>query len=65
MFRLHLYQRYLMRETLAAVFLVLAAFLALFSFFDLINELRSVGRGGYQFGHAVICRGTESAGHDV
>ena len=54
MFRLRLYQRYLMRETFAAVFLVLAAFLALFSFFDLINELRSVGKGGYQLGHAVV-----------
>ena len=54
MFRLRLYQRYLMRETFAAIFLVLAAFIALFSFFDLINELRSVGKGGYQFGHAVI-----------
>ncbi len=53
MFRLDLYQRYLMRETLAAVFLVLAAFLALFSFFDLINELRSVGKSGYQFGTCI------------
>ena len=54
MFRLRLYQRYLMRETLGAIFLVLVAFLALFSFFDLINELRSVGKGGYQLGHAVV-----------
>lgn len=54
MFRLRLYQRYLMRETLGAVFLVLVAFLALFSFFDLINELRSVGKGGYQLGHALL-----------
>lgn len=54
MFRLNLYQRYLMRETLAAVVLVLAAFLALFSFFDLINELRSVGKNAYQLGHAVV-----------
>jgi lipopolysaccharide export system permease protein len=54
MFRLSLYQRYLMRETLAAVFLVLAAFLALFSLFDLINELRSVGKNGYQLGHAIL-----------
>ena len=53
MFSLRLYQRYLMRETLAAIFLVLVAFLALFSFFDLINELRSVGKNGYQLGHAV------------
>ena len=29
MFRLRLYQRYLMRETLGAIFLVLVAFLAL------------------------------------
>ena len=52
--RLMLYQRYLMRESFAAIFLVLAAFLALFSFFDLINELRSIGKGSYQFGHALI-----------
>jgi lipopolysaccharide export system permease protein len=52
--RLKLYERYLMRESFAAIALVLAAFLALFSFFDLINELKSIGRGGYQFIHAVI-----------
>lgn len=49
-----LFQRYLMREAFAAILLVLAAFIALFSFFDLINELRSVGKGGYQYGHAII-----------
>lgn len=54
MFRLSLYQRYLMRETFGSVFLVLAAFLALFSFFDLINELGNVGRGGYQLIHALL-----------
>lgn len=54
MFKLQLYQRYLMRETLAAVLLVLVAFLALFAFFDLINELRSVGNNGYQLQHALI-----------
>lgn len=52
--RLMLYQRYLMRETFAAVLLVLAAFIALFSFFDLINEVRHVGTAGYQFGHALL-----------
>lgn len=51
---LKLYQRYLMRESFAAIGLVLAAFLALFSFFDLINELRSIGKGAYEFGHAII-----------
>ena len=47
MLRLNLYQRYLIRETFAAVFLVLAAFLALFAFFNFIDELRSVGKAGY------------------
>ena len=54
MFRLRLYQRYLMRESFAAIFLVLVAFLALFSFFDLINELRNVGKNGYRLGHALM-----------
>lgn len=54
MFRLNLYQRYVMRETFAAVFLVLLAFLVLFSFFDLINELRNVGSKNYQLGHAIL-----------
>jgi len=52
--RLAIYQRYLMREALAAIVLVLLAFLALFSFFDLLNEVRSVGKDGYQFSHALI-----------
>lgn len=54
MIRLKLYQRYLLREVLAAVFLVLAAFLALFSFFDFIDELRDIGRGDYGVGHALL-----------
>lgn len=62
MFRLALYQRYLMRETFAAVFLVLAAFLALFSFFDFINELRQVGKNGYQLGHAALFVGLSLPG---
>ncbi|MGE5470703.1 MAG: LPS export ABC transporter permease LptG [Bacteroidota bacterium] len=62
MFHLRLYQRYLMRETFAAIFLVLAAFLALFAFFDLINELRSVGNNGYQLQHALIFVGLSLPG---
>lgn len=54
MFRLKLYQRYLMRETFAAVALVLVAFLVIYSFFDLINELRDVGKNGYQLWHATV-----------
>ena len=53
-FRLKLYQRYLMRETFAAVALVLVAFLVIFSFFELINELRDVGKHGQQMWHAIV-----------
>ena len=53
-FRLKLYQRYLMRETFAAVALVLVAFLVIFSFFELINELRDIGKQGQQMWHAAV-----------
>lgn len=48
-----LYKRYIAKEVAAAVLLVLVAFLALFSFFDLIGELRDVGKGGYKLQHAL------------
>jgi len=40
-------ERYLAREVRAAVAFVLSGFLALFAFFDLINELRDLGTGDY------------------
>jgi len=48
------YIRYLAREIYAAVFLVLLAFLGLFAFFDLVNELDDVGKNGYQLHHAAL-----------
>lgn len=50
---MRLFKRYLAKEISAAILLVLVAFLALFSFFDLIGELRDVGKGGYLFQHAL------------
>lgn len=47
------YKRYLVREVSAAILLVLVAFVALFSFFDLINELREVGKGDYRLQHVL------------
>lgn len=47
-------QRYFISEILKSVLFVLAAFLALFTFLDLINELQSVGRGNYRLQHAFI-----------
>ncbi len=46
------YERYLSREIYVATSLVLASFLMLFAFFDLIHELESVGQGSYQLAHA-------------
>lgn len=47
-------QRYFSAEIIRSVLFVLAAFLALFAFFDLIGELQAVGRGGYQLQHAFL-----------
>jgi lipopolysaccharide export system permease protein len=47
-------QRYFTREIVRSVAFVLIAFLALFAFFDLINELQSVGQGGYHLQHAFM-----------
>ncbi len=45
--------RYLGREIVSSILFVLAGFLALFAFFDFINELEDVGRGGYKLQHAI------------
>ncbi|SFB18836.1 lipopolysaccharide export system permease protein [Collimonas sp. OK607] len=47
-------QRYFTSEIVRSVLFTLAAFLALFAFFDLMNELPSVGRGGYKLQHAFL-----------
>lgn len=48
-------RRYLGREILAATALILLAFLLLFAFFDLIQELDDIGRAaGYSLKHALI-----------
>jgi len=46
--------RYLAREIYGATALVLLAFLGLFAFFDFINELEDVGKGGYQLYDAAV-----------
>ncbi|HWA39942.1 MAG TPA: LPS export ABC transporter permease LptG [Burkholderiales bacterium] len=40
-------ERYFARQIYGAVLFVLAGFIALFAFFDLINELRDLGKGTY------------------
>ncbi len=46
--------RYLGREIYRATAFVFLAFLALFVFFDLINELDDVGKGRYRLAHAFL-----------
>lgn len=48
------HERYMAREIYASTALVLVAFLMLFSFFDLIHEFESIGKGNYQVQHAVL-----------
>ena len=53
-----IYRRYLAREVSGAILLVLAGFLALFGFFDMIGEVKSVSDGGYQWYHALMFVGS-------
>lgn len=46
--------RYLAREILLSTALVLTAFLGLFAFFDVVNELEDIGKQGYELHHALI-----------
>jgi lipopolysaccharide export system permease protein len=44
-------RRYLAREIMLATALVMAALLMLFAFFDLVEEIKDLGRGTYQMRH--------------
>jgi lipopolysaccharide export system permease protein len=47
-----IHEKYLARELLAAILLVLVALVALYGFFDLIESLKDVGKGEYAARHA-------------
>jgi len=47
-------RRYFSSEIYQAVLFVLIAFLALFAFFDMMGEVRYIGRGAYQLEHALF-----------
>lgn len=55
--------RYLARSVFGSVAFVLFGFLALFSLFDLINELEDVGRSGYRLQHALAVVGLGLPSH--
>ena len=50
---MRVYERYIGREVIVATALVTSALLGLFGFFDMLAELRDVGRNGYQYVHAL------------
>ncbi|PTB19519.1 LPS export ABC transporter permease LptG [Trinickia symbiotica] len=51
---MRIYEKYFARQVYLAFIFVLFAFSGLFFFFDLINELNTVGHGNYKFGYAVL-----------
>ena len=51
---MNILSRYFARQIYVATFGVLLAFLGLFAFFDLLNELDNVGHDGYQLHHALL-----------
>ena len=46
--------RYLAREIIAATALVFAALVLLFAFFDLVEQIKDLGRGAYQLRHILM-----------
>lgn len=56
-------RRYLAREIYGGTLFVFAAFLALFAFFDLINELGDLGRGSYRLQHVLMFVLLSAPGH--
>ncbi|KND59437.1 putative Permease [Candidatus Burkholderia verschuerenii] len=51
---MRIYERYFARQIYLAFIFILFAFSGLFFFFDLINELNTVGHGNYKFTLAVL-----------
>lgn len=51
---MRIYEKYFARQVYLTFIFILFAFSGLFFFFDLINELNSVGHGNYKFSYAVL-----------
>ena len=50
-------RRYLASEVIAATGLVMLALLVLFAFFDLVEEMKDLGRGGYRMKNIAVHAG--------
>jgi lipopolysaccharide export system permease protein len=60
---MNILKRYLAQEILFGTLLVSAALLAMFAFFDLIQELDNVGRGAYNLGTVLLFVLLSAPGH--
>jgi len=55
--------RYILKEVAVNVLLIMLALIAMFSFFDLIQELESLGRGSYGLGKVLLFVLMSAPGH--
>jgi lipopolysaccharide export system permease protein len=58
-----LLKRYLAQEIITSIALIMLGLLAMFSFFDLIQELESIGKGSYGIGQVLIFVLLSAPGH--
>jgi lipopolysaccharide export system permease protein len=56
---MRIYEKYFAKQVYIAFVFILFAFSGLFFFFDLINELNTVGHGNYKFSYAVLTVGLQ------
>lgn len=55
--------RYLQQEIISSILFIMLALISMFSFFDLIQELDSIGRGNYGMGKALLFVLLSAPGH--
>ena len=55
--------RYLLKEITVSVLLIMLALIAMFSFFDLVQELEDLGRGNYSLGKVLLFVALSAPGH--
>lgn len=58
-----LWQRYLAKETALSIGIIMLALMGMFSFFDLIRELESIGRGSYGISKILLFVVLSTPGH--
>lgn len=58
-----LINRYLIQEIVSSILLIMLALIAMFSFFDLIQELESLGKGDYGLGQVLLFVLLSAPGH--